>query len=312
MILIIDGNNLAYRAFHTPQGDLTTKQGEPTGVILGFINSLKGLLEKFPNTTRIINIFDGGKAKWRKELYPEYKANRSYGKDPEEKAKFDGLFKQIDVLNDNLHLIGVHSIKVSGWEADDIISRVCKLLGEESKPGIVVTSDKDMLQLISDNITVYSPYRDRLIGNSNFLEETGVSKEAYIGYRSLVGDTSDNIIGVQGIGEKTAKNLMSQYGHIDNILSATGDTKKKLLKSKRTARIFEPDSLRRLAINNKIMNFNYVPDDDEVNKAIGQSFTELPPIDTKKVKEFLIRWQFVSILTNFMPWIMNFQLLGED
>ena len=74
MILLIDGNNVAYRAFHTPQGSLTTKQGEPTGVILGFLNSVKGYLEKFPEVTRVVVAWDGGKAKWRKEIYPDYKA----------------------------------------------------------------------------------------------------------------------------------------------------------------------------------------------------------------------------------------------
>lgn len=325
MQLLIDGNNIAYRSFHTPQGNLTTKEGEPTGVMLGLLNSLKGYLERFPETTNAIVVFDGGKAQWRKDIYPAYKANRSYGEDPEEKAKFDGLFKQIDLLNEILPQMGVHSIKIKGQEADDIIALICKAVvkysdGKENV--MIVTSDKDMLQLINKNVSVYSPYKDRVISPLNFYEETGITQDAYVGYRAMVGDTSDNIFGVQGIGDKTAKNLMDTYGHIDNILNAKGDDKVKLLKSKRTARIFETDSLKALAINNKIMNFNHIPYDpdveDVVHAAIGVYMgpeEEAPfplSFNSGAFKKFCMRWQFLSILSNYIPYVSPFMTLGED
>ncbi|MMZ43614.1 DNA polymerase I [compost metagenome] len=322
MILLVDGNNIAYRAFHTPQGSLTTKQGEPTGVMLGVLNSLKGYLEKFPETTRVVVVWDGGKAKWRKELYPEYKSNRSYGEDPEEKAKFDGLFQQIDTLHEFLPDLGVHSIKLKGWEADDIIAKVCGVISEASKKVdhiMLVTSDKDMLQLVGPRVSVYTPYKDKIISPLNFYEETGVTQDAYLGYRALVGDTSDNISGVSGIGEKTAKNLMDTYGHIDNILGSTGDTKAKLMKSKRTAKIFDPVNLNILARNNKIMNFKYVPDDPTVEEAVyrslGQNDAQViagPQYNAGRVKQFFTRWQFISLLTNYLPFAAVFMALGED
>lgn len=323
MILVIDGNNIAYRSFHTAQGELTTKAGEPSGVMLGTLNSLRGYLDKFPEATRMVVVFDGGKAKWRKEIYPEYKANRNYGADsPEEKAKFEGLFKQIDTLNEFLPSLGVYSIKLKGWEADDIISELCKTATKHGKNHVmVVTTDKDMLQLVSRTVSVYRPGKDVIVSPLNFYEQTGVTQEAYIGYRALVGDTSDNIIGVQGIGEKTAKNLMDAYGTIDNVLGSR-DVKAKLLKSKRTAKIFEPDSLNRLGINNKIMNFNYVPYDPEVEDHVNTSLgvymgpveeAPLPlSINTKEVKSFLMKWQFLSLLTNFMPFVTPFMGLGEE
>lgn len=325
MLMIVDGNNLAYRSFHTPQGSLTTQDGTPSGIILGVLNSLKTLLEKFPETTRVIVAFDGGKAKWRKDLYPEYKANRSYGDDPEEKAKFEGLFMQIDELHRALPTLGVHSIKLKGWEADDIIANICYTFEKGAKAddyAMIVTSDKDMLQLVTKKVNVYSPYKDRIISPNNFYEETGVTQDAYIGYRALVGDTSDNIYGVAGIGEKTAKNLMDLYGNLDNILGATGDTKSKLMKSKRTAKIFEPENLRILGRNNKIMSFKYVPYDSEVEEAVNTALgiylgpeEEAPTplsVNSKEFKKFCMKWQFLSILTYYMPFITPFLALGED
>jgi DNA polymerase-1 len=315
MLMLVDGNNAAYRAFHTAQGNLRTKGGEASGVILGFLNILKKLLEKFPETHTVVVVWDGGKAKWRKELYPDYKANRSYGQTEEEKLKFEELYKQIDTLHEFLPNLNVHSIKVKGQEADDIISLISKDMDANGKcPVTIVTSDKDMYQLISENTSVYSPYKDKVISLLSFYEELGVTKEAYIGFRALVGDTSDNIVGVPGIGEVTAKNLMNKYGHIDNILGATGENKKALLKSKRTEKIFEKANLNTLGINNKIMNFDYVPFDQEVHNAIERVLVEPSElyVNSKEVRAFFTRWQFLENLTNFVTWIVPFHGLGDD
>lgn len=303
MLLIIDGNNIAYRSFHTPQGSLTTKQGEPSGVMFGVLSSLRYYLETFPEVTRVIVPWDGGKAKWRKEIYPEYKANRSYGNDPEEKARFDGLFKQIDELNDFLPKINVQSIKVKGYEADDLIYALCQLYDGDI---MVVTSDKDMLQLVNERTSVFTPYKEKVIGVSNFYEETGVTREAYMGYRALLGDPSDNIKGVPGIGEKTAKSLLDKYGNIDNILQATGEDKKALMKSARTKRIFEQENLQILGRNNKIMNFKYV-EYAEVEIQLKESLTNKGQYDKAEVQKWIMRWQFVSILSNYMSWIIPFR-----
>jgi len=320
VILLVDGNNVAYRAFHTPQGSLTTKQGEPTGVMLGFLNSLKGYLDKFPETTRVIVAWDGGKAQWRKDIYPEYKANRTYGKDdPEEKAKFEGLFKQIELLHEILPAIGVNSLKYnpkkedgkvvkSGWEADDLIAGVCKMMDGHK---MIVTSDKDMFQLVGEDVSLYNLYKDMIISPLNFFEYTGVTQNAYMGYRALLGDSSDNIDGVPGIGDKTAKSLMDLYGHIDNILAATGDTKAKLVKSKRTQVLFDPKVQAILGRNHKIMNLKYI-DFSDVEEDMVKDMTTNHEVRSGDFKAFLARWQFVSILANYLPFITPFNGLGEE
>jgi len=311
MILAIDGNNLCHRIFHTSQAVLTTKDGTPSGVMLGSLKAIRGLLQKFPETNRVIVAFDGGRSVWRRELYPDYKAQRDYGKNDEEKAKsYDGLWKQMEELEKMLHLVAVNCIKIEGQEADDIISRICA----NSKDHVmIVTSDKDMLQLVSDNVSVYSPYKDIVYSPYNFYEKLGVTREAYIGYRVLVGDTSDNIKGIQGIGDKTAKKLMDEFGHIDNILNAQGDVKKSLLKSKIKRRIFEPEGIRTLAINNKIMSFKHVPVIEEVEQTVKDSlFGEYPSVNGKEFKKWLIKWQYASVLSDYLPWISPFLGLGDE
>ena len=310
--MLIDMNNLAHRVFHTPQAMLSTKAGEPSGVILGVLNSIKGVIEKFPDTTKVIACWDGGRSEWRKEIYPLYKAQRDYGKTDVEKAdNYEKLWKQMATLHEVLPMFNIRSVKVDKQEADDLIASACKIL-----PGtkLIVTSDKDMLQLISSEVSVYSPLKDKVgkvIGMLDFYDETGVTQESYIGYRALVGDTSDNISGVPGIGDVTAKNLMSKYGHIDNLLNAQGEDKKALMKSKRTAKIFDEANLKVLGRNNKIMNFKYAQY-DLLDPAIMSAYEEQLYVNSKNVKDFFIKWQFVQCLQNYMSWIVTFNSLGEE
>lgn len=313
MILAIDANNIAHRVFHTKTGTLTTKDGKPSGVVMGVLKSIKGYVEKFPETSKVIMCWDGGRSQWRKDLYPDYKAQRDYGSQDEEKKKmYDGLWMQMEELHKFLPSIGVDSIKIQYQEADDVIASIARC-NQSDKHVMIVSSDKDMLQLVDDNVSMYSPYGDKITTPLNFFDETGVDRAAYIGYRALVGDTSDNIKGIPGIGDKTAKNLMDKYGHINNILNAQGADKKALLKSKRTAKIFDPEGLNTLGVNNKIMSFNFC-EYDKIEPKVKRALEGNPEVCFKgtELKEFCMEWQFVSILSEYMAWSMLFSSLGED
>lgn len=165
MILVIDGNNLSHRVFHTPQGQLSTKQGEPSGVMLGVLNAIRQNLQRFPETTRVIVTWDAkGGSSWRKAIYSGYKGNRDYGNDDDAKKEaYEGLWKQMQESHEMLHMVGVHSIKVDGYEADDIMAGIAYYAEGKDNPQhvMIVTSDKDMLQLVSDKVSIYSPYRDK-------------------------------------------------------------------------------------------------------------------------------------------------------
>lgn len=315
MYLVIDGNNLAHRVFHTPAGELTKKDGTPSGVIYGVMNSVKNMLEKLPEVERVIVTWDakGGSA-WRKAIYPAYKGNRDYGKDDEEKRlAYEGLFMQMEESHKNLHLLGINSIKIEGYEADDLMAVLSKRIPEMTgKHVMIATSDKDMLQLVSNTVSVYSPFRDKVYSPFNFYEEIKVTPEAYVGFRALVGDTSDNIKGIEGIAEGRAMKLMDEYGHIDNILNAQGEQKTKLMKSKVFSRIFTQEGLQTLAVNNKIMNFKFVPESEQLEDEVEHHVKNMPEVNSKAFRAYCTEWQFISILANYLPFISPFNALGED
>lgn len=309
MILLVDGNNVMMRAFHTPSGDLCTKAGEPTGSMRGFLNSLKTYIEKFPETTKVVVAWDSSRSEWRKKIFPEYKGNRNYDRTPEEKEKFDGLWKQIELVHELLPSLGVYSVRVPGNECDDVISYICQKYKDENK--VIISSDKDFFQLIDNNTSIYNLYKDKIISEVNFYDEYKINLSAYMGYKALIGDPSDNICGIPGIGEKTAKTLMDKYGHIDNILNPTPEVKKDIMKSKRTAKIYEPQNLQILGRNHRLMHFKYA-DYSEIIPATDEVLSKELSVDSKVVKDFFIRWQFVSMLTNFSSFILTFMTLGEE
>lgn len=322
MRLLIDGNNLAYRANATTE--LTTKQGERVSAIHGTLQMLQSYLKpsegKYKNKmldslrlhfgnedlefSDVVTCWDAGKSKQRMELYPEYKANRSKGdRTPEEKAAFSQFIDQMEQLHEILPSFGVRSVKFKGWEGDDLIYVASQLIDDIC---VIVSTDKDMLQLVSDRILVWSPFKEKLITPKNFGMNTGFAQPSYLSMRILVGDTSDNINGVKGIGEKTAKDLLIKYTDIDGVLEA----KEELMKSKRTQKIF--DDVEVLERNNKLMNLTHVKYDE-----IKDEFLELLSDDKvifrdRAVKEFLAKKQFVKIMAEFLLWSMPFRMLNQE
>lgn len=306
--LIVDGNLIANRSFFTPQGALTLKDGTPSGVIMGVLKSLQGYLQTFHNATRMVVVWDGGKSEWRKAIYPGYKAQRGKDRTPEEQEKYAQIYPQMDILHGFLPTLGVYSLKVQGQEGDDL-AYACTQVIEGSK--VIISSDKDLLQLVDKDTVVYRVGKDKIVGMDDFKDELGVTLHAYLGYRALVGDSSDNIVGVAGIGEKTAASLMEKYGHIDNILNAKGDDLKSLMKSKRTAKIFDKENLQVIGRNHKIMNLKYVEWQDYEEYLRSTLNAELE-VNSKAVREFLIKWQMNEILSNYLSFINCFNGLGEE
>lgn len=323
MILLLDGNNLCYRADQTHQ--LTTKQGERVGAIYGTINMIHSYLKPSgggynnyiydaleeigveENFTRVVMAFDGGKSKWRKSFYSEYKAQRDRNraqKTPEEKAARDAFLGQMNTLHEELPNFGVKSLKLRDWEADDLIYTVTKLSRGERV--IVVSTDKDMLQLVSDTVYVWRPSKDKdgkLYTPENFEKLTGVAKESYLDYRLLVGDSSDNIPGITGIGEKTAASLMKEYKSIEGMIPYRA----LLMKSKVKQRIFtNADILDR---NDALMNMERIPM-ESVEPYVKAELVTTESFDEKAVKTFLMKKQFVSILKNMLQLSQAFKQLS--
>jgi DNA polymerase-1 len=206
-IIIIDGSGYIFRAYFAIQR-LSTSQGLPTNAVFGFVNMLMKVLD-VEKPTKLAIAFDTGKATFRKELYPEYKSNRS--------AAPEDLVAQIPLIQRAVDCFGIHRVEAPGFEADDVIGTLAQRAVESGRDVDIITGDKDLMQLVGPHITLFETMKDRRIGPDGVVEKFGVKPDQVIDFLALMGDSSDNIPGVSGIGEKTAAKLLQQYGSLDGI-----------------------------------------------------------------------------------------------
>lgn len=201
--LLLDCDYLAHRAKHV-FGELS-HAGSATGVIYGFLKDILHLNERF-NTNRLIFCWDH-KNKIRKQIYPEYKANREHKSKTEKEKKFDEAFyKQINLLRKRyLNIIGFRNIfQQDGYESDDLIAYLCQYIVTDLEDAIIVTADQDMYQLIQDNIHCYNPQTKKILTLQKFKRHFHIRPKQWIQVKSIAGCSTDNIQGIQGVGEKTA------------------------------------------------------------------------------------------------------------
>lgn len=221
-LILIDGNSIIYRAFFA-MPPLTNSGGLHTNAVYGFTNMLLRLIQE-EQPTHILVAFDAGKVTFRHEGYQEYKGGRD--KTPPE------LSEQFPLLRELLESFGIAWFELAGYEADDIIGTLSKQAEDAGQEVLVVTGDKDMLQVVSERVKValtrkgvseVEPY-----GPQEIEERYGLKPLQIIDLKGLMGDTSDNIPGVPGIGEKTALKLLHQYGSVEEVLAHTDDLKGKM------------------------------------------------------------------------------------
>ncbi|MFD0958348.1 DNA polymerase I [Paenibacillus chungangensis] len=220
--MLIDGNSIAYRAFFA-MPPLTNSAGLHTNAIFGFTTMLLKLLEEH-KPTHVLVAFDAGKVTFRHESYSEYKGGRQ--KTPPE------LSEQFPVLKELISAFGIQQYELNGYEADDIIGTLTKQADEQGAEAVVVTGDKDLLQLASDRVTVAVTRKGvsdvDLYTPAAIDEKYGLKPLQIIDLKGLMGDTSDNIPGVPGVGEKTALKLLHEHGSVENVLANLDRLKGKL------------------------------------------------------------------------------------
>jgi len=198
-ILLIDGHHLLHRTAFIPELQvLKNSKGEPIGAAFGFIRSLRGAIRTFKPKSCVV-VWDSGRSKFRKELYPEYKANRDEKPKPEALLSIDD---QKEICQGLLPYLTVKQLVIDGWEGDDLLHLILKTSYDEEDV-IIITEDRDLLQLVEEGVSVYRPISDQLINDENFEEMTGIPIELFVLRKAIVGDVSDNIVGVRGVGEKT-------------------------------------------------------------------------------------------------------------
>lgn len=210
-LYLIDGSGFIFRAYHALP-PLKRSDGTPVGAVLGFCNMMVKLLKDM-EAYHIAVVFDAGRKTFRNDLYPEYKANRS--ETPED------LIPQFPIIRQACKAFGVPSLELKEYEADDLIAAYTDTALQKHMEVIIVSSDKDLMQLVGPSVRLYDPMKSVFIDESKVVEKFGVHPTQVIDVQALAGDASDNIPGVPGIGVKTASQLIKEFHTLENLLKNT-------------------------------------------------------------------------------------------
>lgn len=208
-LILVDGSSYLYRAFFaSQQADLRTAAGVPTGAIRLMTNMLRSLLKQYPNSPVAV-VFDAKGKSFRNDLYPEYKANRA--------AMPDELRAQIAPIHAIIRAMGLPLLVIDGVEADDVIGTLARQATEQQIEILISTGDKDMAQLVSPHVTLIDTMKGETTDRQGVIDRFGVPPELIIDYLALMGDSSDNIPGMAGVGPKTAVALLQGIGSINEV-----------------------------------------------------------------------------------------------
>ncbi len=209
LLVLIDGSSYLYRAFHVPNlQKLSNAQGEPTGAVYGVINMVRKLIQEH-HPAHIAVVFDAPGKTFRDELYPAYKANRP--------PMPDELRCQIEPLHAVIRAMGIPLLQVEGVEADDVIGTLARKAAERGRRVLISTGDKDFAQLVDERVQLVNTMSGTTLDPAGVQEKFGVPAERMIDFLALVGDSSDNIPGVPGVGPKTAAKWLGEYGSLEGL-----------------------------------------------------------------------------------------------
>jgi DNA polymerase-1 len=282
-LFLIDGSAFAYRSFFAIRNTLTNSKGQPTNAVFGFTRVLLKILREH-DPSHIAVVFDAPGKTFRDELYSEYKATRQGT--PEE------LVCQIPLIDAVVDAFNIPLLRVAGVEADDVIGTLAKRASESGMEAVIVTNDKDALQLVGDGIRVFDPNKGDTglwYSEEEVKERFGVPPEHVVDVLALMGDASDNVPGVKGIGEKTAKTLMEKYGSLEGLYAHLDELKGKQrenLDADRETAFFS----RQLVIIDTNVQLELCPDHCRRRE-----------FDREKAVAIFTELEFQSLLQEFLP-----------
>ena len=206
-LILVDGSSYLYRAFHALP-PLTNSKGKPTGAVKGVINMMRRLQKDYPESTHVV-VFDAKGKTFRDEIYSDYKANRP--------PMPDDLRLQIEPIHQIIQAMGMPMLVIEGVEADDVIGTLALQATAAQQPVVISTGDKDIAQMVNEHIVMENTMTNTVLDRAGVIEKFGIPPELIIDYLALLGDKSDNIPGVPGVGEKTALGLLQGIGGLDDI-----------------------------------------------------------------------------------------------
>ncbi|KWV58772.1 DNA polymerase I [Bradyrhizobium macuxiense] len=315
-VFLVDGSSYIFRAYHALPPLNRKSDGLQVNAVLGFCNMLWKLLRDMPEDNRpthLAIVFDKSEITFRNKLYPDYKAHRPPAP--------DDLIPQFALIREAVRAFDLPCLEQIGFEADDLIATYARQASERGATTTIVSSDKDLMQLVNDKITMYDTMKDRRIGREEVIEKFGVPPEKVVEVQALAGDSTDNVPGVPGIGVKTAAQLIIEYGDLDQLLFRATEIKQPkrreaLLENAEKARIsrqlvllddkveldvplddltvHEPDARKLIAflkamefstLTRRVADYSQIdPADvepDPGNKSGASVFSPLPPSDVK-------------------------------
>ena len=218
-LFLVDGSGYIFRAYHALPPLTRKSDGLQVNAVLGFCNMLWKLLAEMKDDkpTHLAVVFDKSEKTFRSKFYPEYKAHRPDA--PED------LIPQFPLIREAVHAFEIPCLEQAGFEADDLIATYARLASEAKATTTIVSSDKDLMQLVGSGVTMYDTMKDRRIGRDEVIEKFGVGPEKVIEVQALIGDSSDNVPGVPGIGVKTAAQLIGEFGDLETLLKRAKEIK---------------------------------------------------------------------------------------
>jgi DNA polymerase-1 len=274
-VYLVDGSGYIFRAFHALP-PMTRGDGTPVNAVFGFTTMLMKLISE-TDADHIAVIFDAARKSFRNEIYKDYKANRT--EPPAE------LVPQFALIREATRAFNLPSIELQGYETDDLIATYARLAKEAGADVTIVSSDKDLMQLINDRVSMLDPIKNKPIRAAEVEEKFGVGPDKVIEVQALAGDSTDNVPGVPGIGVKTAAELIKTYGDVATLLARAGEIKQ----PKRREALQQHADLAR--VSRELVKLK----DDVAVKEPLESFTRREP-DRDKLLAFLRENQFRSIL----------------
>ena len=278
-VFLVDGSGYIFRAYHALPPINRKSDGLQVNAVFGFCNMLWKLLRDMKaddKPTHLAVVFDKSEKTFRTEMYPDYKAHRP---DPP-----DDLRPQFALIREAVHAFDLPCLEQKGFEADDLIATYVRQACEAGATATIVSSDKDLMQLVNDCVIMFDTMKDKQIGRAEVIEKFGVPPDKVIEVQALTGDSTDNVPGVPGIGVKTAAQLIGEYGDLETLLKRAGEIKQD---KRRQALIDNADKAR---LSKKLVTL-----DDKVKLDVPIDDLAVHEPDYKRLIAFLKAMEFSSL-----------------
>src|ERR1700691_1571342 len=279
-VFLVDGSGYIFRAYHALPPISRKSDGLQLNAVFGFCNMLWKLLRDMrpeDRPTHLAVVFDKSEKTFRSEMYADYKAHRP---DPP-----DDLKPQFKYIREAVQAFDLSCLEQDGFEADDLIATYVREAGEAGATATIVSSDKDLMQVVPDDVIMFDTMKDRKIGRAEVIEKFGVPPEKVIDVQALIGDSTDNVPGVPGIGVKTAAQLIGEYGDLETLLTRASEIKQE---KRRQALIENADQAR---LSKKLVTLD---DHVKLDVPIGDLAVHEP--DYKRLIAFLKAMEFNSLM----------------